>query len=102
MQLARTATAILGVAAIAFVVLWLVMWTPYYVAGNEGWLFLYAVFLVVLVPIVLLLLTATVLGIMAAIRGPRRARGILTAAGSLVLAVVSLPVLWFGGAAASW
>lgn len=86
---------ILLVAASAFVCLWLVMWIPAF-AGNGGWLFLYPVFMVLLVPILVALVAAIVLAIVSLAR--RHSRRVATLA--LVLSTVLLfgaPVLlWFG------
>jgi hypothetical protein len=73
------------------------MWTPHYVAGNDGWLFLYPIFLLALVPILGLFIAAIVLGVIAAARGPRRRTGVLTASGAALLLVASPVALWFGG-----
>jgi hypothetical protein len=93
---ARAGVVVLGVAAALFAVLWLTMWLPHYVVGNDGWLFLYPIFLLLLVPILLLFLTAIVLGVIAAVRGPRRRAGVLTASGSALMLVASPVALWFG------
>ena len=96
MSIARGGLLVFAIAAALFAALWLTMWLPHYVAGNDGWLFLYPIFLLLLVPILLLFIAAIIVGIIAAVRGPRRRVGLLTAGGSTVMLVVSPVALWFG------
>lgn len=85
------------VAFVSYVILYATMWAPVVLWDNEGWLFLYPIFLAAWVPVGLLSATSLGLAIASCIR--HEARRPLTV-GSLGLAALlltaSLPALWFG------
>ena len=96
---AFAAEATLLTCAASFVTLFTLMWGPVYF-GNEGWLLLNPIFLLAWVPIELGAIGAVILGLISVFharpgrRGRRRAW--LAIIGGIGLALLSLPVLWFG------
>jgi hypothetical protein len=86
----------------AYTVLFLVMWLPP-IFGVTGWLNLYPIFLLVWVPIEILSIVALGVALVSMARATnRRNRGesridVSTAVIAGLLALGSLPVLWFGG-----
>ena len=94
---AFAAEATLLVCAVVFVGLLALMWGPVYF-GNEGWLFLYPIFLLAWVPIEFGAIGAVILGLISVFhtRPGGRRRAWLAIIGGIGLALLSLPVLWFG------
>jgi hypothetical protein len=85
----------LGVVA-AFVALFLVMWVPP-TFGFDGWLWLYPFFLAAWIAIEILAVVELVGAVRAAIvSGAERGTNVITALIAGVVALLSLPILWFG------
>ena len=86
-----------GVAVVLFGALYAVTWAPVVLAGREGWLFLYPLFLVAWVPVEGLALAGLVLAIAGRVRREaRRPLGVAVLVVAGLLLVASLPTLWSG------
>jgi hypothetical protein len=85
------------VTLISFVVLYVTMWAPVVLWDNEGWLFLYPVFLTAGVPVGLLAATSLGLSIASGARHePRRPLMMTSSIVAALLLTASLPALWLG------
>ncbi|KPG82355.1 hypothetical protein AEQ27_09575 [Frigoribacterium sp. RIT-PI-h] len=85
------------VALVLYVALYALMWAPVALWDNEGWLFLYPIFLAAWVPVGILAATSLGLSIASGVR--HEARRPLMVASLFVAALLltaSLPALWFG------
>lgn len=86
-------------AVAAYAVLFCAMWMPVLLLDNEGWLFLFPVFIVLWVPTQLAAFAAVVLGAIG-ISQPQlrhlRSKLSLVIVLTAVFVLVSLPALWFG------
>ncbi|NQX35538.1 hypothetical protein [Herbiconiux sp. VKM Ac-2851] len=86
---------VLGVVA-AFAALFLVMWVPP-AFGFDGWLWLYPFFLAAWIPIEILAVVELAGAVRAAIMSDAgRRTSVIIALIAGVVALLSLPILWFG------
>jgi len=96
-RLAVSSGIVTLVALVSYGVLYVTMWAPVIFWNNEGWLFLYPIFLVAWLPVAGLSAAGFVLSVVSWRR--REARRFLMAASlvvSALLLIASLPALWFG------
>jgi len=85
------------VALVAYVALYVTMWAPVALWDNEGWLFLYPIFLAAWVPVGILSATSVGLSIASWVRGEaRRSLAVVSLGVAALLLIASLPALWFG------
>lgn len=91
------ALIVLAVGVGLFAVIFAIMWIPTRGGENDGWLFLYPLFLLAWLPTELMGVASLILGIIAlARRHQRKAVSIGVVIGSLLFVALSLPLLWFG------
>lgn len=88
------------ITSVGYAVLFLVMWGPTWF-GFGGWLFLYPVFLLAWIPVEAILVLSVILLMRERSRTERSGTLVSTRSGLLLglgvsLAVLSLPLLWFG------
>lgn len=87
------------ISAGCYLGLFVLMWGPVY-AGYEGWMFMYPIFLLAWIPVELGAIATIALGVVSVVRADRpqsgRRRGWMATIGGGGLAVISLPLLWFG------
>lgn len=85
------------VALVAYVALYATMWAPVALWDNEGWLFLYPLFLAAWVPVGILSAASLGLSIASSVRHEaRRSLAIVSLAMAALLLTASLPALWVG------
>ena len=85
------------VALVSYVTLYATMWAPAVLWDNEGWLFLYPVFLAAWVPVGIMSATSLGRAIASWVRHEaRRSLAIVSLAVAALLLTASLPALWFG------
>ena len=85
------------VALVSYVTLYATMWAPVVLWDNEGWLFLYLVFLAAWVPVGIMSATSLGFAIASWVRHEaRRSLALLSLAVAALLLTASLPALWFG------
>ncbi|KPG82360.1 hypothetical protein AEQ27_09610 [Frigoribacterium sp. RIT-PI-h] len=84
-------------ALVSYVTLYATMWAPVVLWDNEGWLFLYPVFLAAWVPVGIMSATSLGLAIAGWVRHEaRRSLAVVSLAVAALLLTASLPALWFG------
>lgn len=84
-------------AAGIYVVIFGVMWLPYYAAGVQGQLFLYPIFALIELVVLALAIVAVVLAIVGAVRRTTSARAtVVVLIVALLLLVPGPMLLWFG------
>lgn len=94
---ALTSSIVALVALVAYVALYATMWAPVALWDNEGWLFLYPLFLAAWVPVGILSAASLGLSIASSVRHEaRRSLAIVSLAMAALLLTASLPALWFG------
>lgn len=85
------------VALVSYVTLYATMWAPVVLWNNEGWLFLYPIFLAAWVPVGIISATSLGLAIASWVRHEgRRSLAVVSLAVTALLLTASLPALWFG------
>ena len=85
------------VALISYVILYATMWAPVVLCDNEGWLFLYPIFVAAWVPVGIMSATSLGLAIASCIRHEtRRPLALVSLGTAALLLIASLPALWFG------
>jgi len=85
------------VALISYVILYATMWAPVVLWDNEGWLFLYPIFVAAWVPVGIMSATSLGLAIASCIRHEtRRPLALMSLGTAALLLTASLPALWFG------
>ncbi|MBD8140273.1 hypothetical protein IFT36_06895 [Frigoribacterium sp. CFBP 13605] len=84
-------------ALVSYVALYITMWAPVALWDNEGWLFLYPIFLAAWVPVGILSAASLGLSIVSSVRHEvRRSLAVVSLAMAALLLTASLPALWFG------
>ena len=85
------------VALVTYAGLYATMWAPVALWHNEGWLFLYPVFLAAWVPVGILSATSIGLSIAGSVRHEaRRSLAVVSLGVAALLLTASRPALWFG------
>ncbi|WP_209560912.1 hypothetical protein [Frigoribacterium sp. PvP032] len=85
------------VALISYVILYATMWAPVVLWDNEGWLFLYPIFLAAWVPVGIMSATSLGLAIASCIRREtRRPLAVVSLGTAALLLTTSLPALRVG------
>ena len=91
----------LGAAGL-LLALWAVIWLPVYIAHFGATLYLYPVFMVAAAGIALLATGGAVVALVSLGVHGRSSRAVLALVVGVVVAVIALPVMWFGGPAPSF